>query len=376
MKFEVILGRIFLSLISIGATLWLVELASRPLLPTRAPIEQRFPGEIFRQPQPYVMFGGTANAEFEVELANGEIVTETLNSLGYRGPAPVSPKPAGEYRIFMLGGSTVFLGAPPLPVLLEDEFRRNGFEQVRVYNFGVISSVSSMELTRLVLEISELEPNLIVMYNGGNDIIGPYRHDPRPGYPFNFLVYENNPLVENEVDSYPATALWLYGSNLARYFFPNYFLTGFADFDHLRQRTDWGSDAWRDKTAAIYVENLVKAHRVARAFGAEFVAFPQPLVYYKDTVAAEENDQAYHGERRAYALDMRERIREQLKAAYLADPTLKVIDLTDVYDGTAGWVFTDAIHTRQESKGVVVQAIYHALAEYSRQKILAVSEAE
>lgn len=73
---------------------------------------------------------------------------------------------------------------------------------------------------------------------------------------------------------------------------------------------------------------------------------------------------------------MRERIREQLKAAYLADPTLKVIDLTDVYDGTAGWVFTDAIHTRQESKGVVVQAIYHALAEYSRQKILAVSEAE
>lgn len=344
-------------------TLWLVDFVSIRFLPTRAPIEQRFPVEVFRKPKPYTMFGGTPHAEFEFENSKGELQSEKLNSLGYRGKEPVSPKPAGEYRIFVLGGSTVFLGDPPIPILLEEEFRHNGLEHVQVYNFGVISSISSMELAQIVFEISELEPDLIVMYNGGNDILGPYRHDPRPGYPFNFLVYENNPLLESDITSYPAISLLAYGSNMARYFFPSYFLQKFSTFDQLREETEWGTDSWQEDIAKTYVKNLVKAHQISDAFGSEFIAFAQPILYFKEPPAPEEADLAGNWQRKDYSLGVRQKIRSEIEQSEI-NTVLKIVDLSDIYDGTSEWVFTDAIHIRQESQAVVVRKMYQYIINY------------
>lgn len=360
MKFELILGRIFLSLISLVLGFLLLDYVSIWLLPTRSPLEQQFPGQVFRKPQPYVMFGGTPLADFEVEDEHSTVISEQLNRLGYRGPVPASPKPAGEYRIFMLGGSTVFLGNPPIPVLLEQVFKRNGFAQVKVYNFGVISSNSGMELARLVFEISELEPDLVVMYNGGNDIIGPYRQDPRPGYPFNFVVYENNPLLESDIKDYPSLALAAYGSNLARYFFPDYFVHEFSTFSQLREEVQWESAEWQAAIAEAYVNNLVKASQISQAFGADFIAFPQPLVYFKQTPAAEEADLAGNWQRRDHSLAVRQAIRAKIEVADIL-ATVKIVDLSDIYNNTPEWVFTDAIHIRQDSHPVVVQAMYEAI---------------
>jgi lysophospholipase L1-like esterase len=338
----------------------LLDYVSIWLLPTRSPLEQQFPVQIFRKPEPYVMFGGTPLVDFQTEAEDGTIISEQLNRLGYRGPAPVSPKRAGEYRIFVLGGSTVFLGNPPIPVLLEEMFKHNGFAQVRVYNFGVISSNSGMELARIVFEISELEPDLVVMYNGGNDIIGPYRQDPRPGYPFNFLVYENNPLLESDIRDYPTLALAAYGSNLARYFFPDYFLNEFSTFSQLHEEVKWGSAEWQAAIAEAYVNNLVKAAQISQAFGSDFIAFPQPILYFKKTPAAEEADLAGNWQRRDHSLAVRQAIRSKIEAAeILAD--VKIVDLSDIYNDTAEWVFTDSIHIRQESSVVVVQAMYEAM---------------
>lgn len=368
MKYEAILGRLFIALVSVIFTLLLVDFISIRLLPTRAPIEQRFPVEVFRKPRPYTMFGGLPKARFDFENARGEHEFETLNSMGYRGPEPVVPKPAGEYRIIVLGGSTVFLGDPPIPASLEEEFRRNNLQHVKVYNFGVISSVSSMELAQIVFEVSELEPDLVVMYNGGNDILGPFRHDPRPGYPFNFLVYEGNPLLESDVRSYPAFSMLAYGSNLARYFFPSFFLDKFSSFDELRAEVNWGSEAWRDDIAHIYVHNLVKAHTIANSFGADFIAFAQPILYFKQTPAPEEADLAGNNERKQHCLDVRQRIRDKIEQEEI-NATVKVVDLSVIYDDTADWVFTDAIHIRQEAQPVIIQAMYQNLITYFGQAI-------
>ncbi|HEX9925195.1 MAG TPA: hypothetical protein VGD99_21240 [Anaerolineae bacterium] len=364
MKFEATLGRIFLAVISVLVTVLGVDTISTWFISPRSPIEQDFPVGLVRRPQPYTMFGGTADAAIETAEA-----TVHLNSLGYPGAAPARVKPANEYRIFVLGGSTVFLGEPPIPVLLEEAFHQNGAQHVKVYNFGVISSVSGMELARIVFEISELEPDLIMMYNGGNDLLSPFRQDPRPGYPLNFIVYEHNPLLESEVRSYPTGALLAYGSNIARTLFPNYFSRRFANLEQLRADIGWGSDAWKAEIARIYVENLVKADKVSLAFGADFIAFAQPMVYFKDEVAPEEEAQAFHGERRPYVLEMRERVRQEVEKQRELNNHLKVIDLTDIYDTTPDWVFTDSIHTQQASKSVVVQEMYKYIMHYFNERI-------
>jgi len=96
------------------------------------------------------------------------------------------PKAKGELRIFMLGGSTVAYGNPPLPVYVEEELKRHGFHHVRVLNYGVISQNSSQELAHLVYHVLDSEPDMVIFYDGGNDIMDPLLYDPRPGYPLIF----------------------------------------------------------------------------------------------------------------------------------------------------------------------------------------------
>lgn len=362
-KIEATLGRIFMILVSCALTFIFAECSTRLVLSGHSPIERRFPGKHFRQPKPYIMFGG---------LPNGP----DLNGMGYRGKEPFVPKHSDEFRIIMLGGSTVLNGSPPIAVLLEEEFEKAGLTYVKVYNFGVLSSVSGMELSRILFEVSELDPDLVLMYNGGNDVMQPLWLDPRPGYPHNFISYESNPLLESSVESYPSLALLLYGSNILRKTIPSYFVKEFVPLKQVREEIQWQSEDWRQDIADIYVKNLVKASKISSSFGSEFLGCFQPLVYFKDSISREEK--AFVSEqRRAYALDMRRRIRTEIEAATDENSSLKVIDLSEIYRTTKETVFVDLIHTRQEHKKVVAQEIYrHMMNSTSISTFGASSEAE
>lgn len=227
---------------------------------------------------------------------------------------------------------------------------------MNVFNFGVVSSVSSMELARIVFEISDYKPDLIVMYNGGNDIFQPYEYDPRPGYPFNYLVYERNPLLESDVRTYPAGHLFLYGSNLARRMFRKHFANTFVRLEDARKKTGYRSIQWQDEIANIYVENLIKANKISAAFGADFIAFLQPMLCFKDKLAVEEqalerNRQEF-AEFREHCLYVREKIRDLIKHQQ-ADNIF--VDISDLYDDTSDNVFKDVVHTYQEKKTMVAE---------------------
>ncbi len=343
MKFEVILGRVFFSLICAVLLFWVLDVVSLKFISSRSPIERKFPVQAVRHPEPYTMFGGQLN-------------TAGLNHLGYRGKAPVIPKDSNEFRIFILGGSTVFMGDPPVSSLLEEEFKKNGYQNVSVYNFGVVSSVSGMELARIIFQILDLDPDLIIMYNGGNDILHPLSWDPRPGYPFNFIVYESNPLLESDVRHYPALALFVYGSNIARSLFPNYFLKKFIQLYQVREKAQWGSKQWADEIAKIYVNNVVKAGRISRIFGADFIVFFQPLVYYKNMLSPEEKV-FFDPNEKKLAVYVRDKIFSKIKEMSKDD----IIDLSRIFENVSAQVFIDAIHIQQHKKNVVALEMYNSI---------------
>lgn len=346
-------GRFFIKLMLVLLPFVAVDFASRYFWShRRSKIEREFPVEIIRHPQPYVMFGGIPGSV----LPSGE----RLNDLGYRGKSPSGPKTAGERRVFILGGSTVFSGEPPIAELLEDVFRDNGRTDVHVYNFSVVSSVCGMELARILYEIGDLAPDVIIMYNGSNDIILPLTHDPRPGYPFNFIVQENNPLLDYDIKSYQGINLLLYGSNFARYLISSHFMDSFVPLDDVRQSVGWNSDAWRGALARAYVANMVRARKVSNAFGAHFIGFLQPLVYYKDSPAPEETTNSFRPQRKQHAVEVRQHIRNQIALLAEQDRTT-LVDLSDVFDDTADQVFTDYVHTNQKGKKIVADAIYHQI---------------
>jgi len=302
------------------------------------------------------MFGGKPGAWID---------DEKLNSKGYRGKEAIAPKPEDEYRIIMLGGSSVFVGKPTISDLLEEKFKNNGYKNVKCYNYGVVSSVSKQELVRLTLEVSELEADLVIMYNGANDIFSPVSLDPRPGYPFNFIVYEKNPLLHRKRKAYPALDLFLYGSNVARIVAPNYFEKRFVNLAQLQKEAGYMTEEWMNEISKQYVSSIIKADKIAKAFGSELVVFFQPNLFYKDLI---HDDELGNLNRKTvvqwaeYAHDLRARILEEVKKAQQVQ-NISFANLSDIFRKDKNKTFNDFIHIKQEYRPEVANAIYKNLME-------------
>jgi hypothetical protein len=103
-------------------------------------------------------------------------VREEHNSLGYRGAEITIPKPDDVFRIVAIGGSTTygeFIEENDLtyPAQLEYVLREDyGYENVEVINAGVPAYTSWESLVSLQFRVLDLDPDLIIIYDGVNDI--------------------------------------------------------------------------------------------------------------------------------------------------------------------------------------------------------------
>ncbi|MCD4781222.1 MAG: hypothetical protein K8S27_11850 [Candidatus Omnitrophica bacterium] len=345
-KFEAVLGCLFIFLFILSVMVIGLDVLSRPYISSRSSFERQALSSDVRHSYPYVMFSGNPSAA-------------SLNASGYKGPVPAMPKSQAEYRVIFLGGSTLINGDPTIPQLIDHLFEQDGLGHVRVYNFGVVSSVTSMELVKIFMEAVDYAPDLIVMYGGGNDIIQSFFSDPRPGYPFNFFVYENNPLLESDIRRYPAGFMLLFGSNLLRSYYPDMFREKFFPMDAVRREIGYGTPEWHEEIANTYIKNIFKADKISEAFGAEFISFFQPLVFYKEQLTQkEEVDTVFQFKEGAMYIGRG--IHHKINHLRENDRR-KFVDLRYLFAGETGPVFSDFIHIRQEAKPVVAREIYKSL---------------
>ncbi|NPU83047.1 MAG: SGNH/GDSL hydrolase family protein [Syntrophaceae bacterium] len=311
---------------------------------SRSPFERMFPVEQTRHLEPFIMFKGKPGGGH--------------NDLGYKGRSPTQARP-GSYRIFFLGGSTAYDGEPPIAELLEKRFHEMGAKNVDVFNFGVVSSNSGMELARVVHEILDYKPDYVIFFNGGNDLISPLGWDPRPGYPFNFMAYEKNPLMETR-RQYSLVKSIALGSNLfrvaaGRYPALNEWLLGQED---LRKQAGFKTVPWMEHIVAVYLGNAMKAQTALSGADARFAVFFQPLIYYKDHLGAKEQPLCAE-QGRGYYEEMRSKVRSMYRERF---PSLNFFDVSDIYDTERSDVFTDIIHTTQEGRMAMAVTICDRIA--------------
>ena len=101
---------------------------------------------------------------------------DMTNSLGFRGPREiVQPKPAGQFRIATLGGSTTYSSVKnwedSYPHQLEVILRKTKKAgDVRVINAGVPGYDSFESLLNLEFRVLDLTPDLVIIYQGTNDV--------------------------------------------------------------------------------------------------------------------------------------------------------------------------------------------------------------
>ena len=97
-----------------------------------------------------------------------------INSEGFRGPEFSILKPENTYRIFIVGGSTVFgSGAfdnQTSAAYLQGRFADGGLGFVEVINAGIGSAVSKTETKLIKGNLLKYDPDLFIVYDGWNDM--------------------------------------------------------------------------------------------------------------------------------------------------------------------------------------------------------------
>jgi hypothetical protein len=313
-----------------------------------------------RYPQPYFMFSAPPNAYL------GGARQIRFNNEGFRIEGDVSiPKPADETRIFVVGGSTVLFGetlADSIPGAIETALRADGVPRARVYNFGVQAFISGQELSLLVHRLAYLEPDLVIAYDGGNDLVFPWLYDPRPGYPFNFLVWEEavNKLSNTGTRSKTIASLAQDSALLQA-------LVGTTEWDvragrdDLRRNVGFAGEPWKRALVESYARNIAAMCRTARANGMLFTAYFQPMLPYSKSLDRHQLEIS-GGAELVEGLREERRLVPPAVAAQMnpAEAGCPFSDVSDLFEDAPA-TFTDVIHVTDGANQLIGRRIAREL---------------
>ena len=154
-------------LLEIGARVWLNMLATPAQYDRYVLFTDIEADDLAWTPHPYLSYAPTPG------YRKGQTFH---NALGYRNNEFALEKPEGVYRIVTLGGSSTYdvriednnlTFTAQLEKILKEEY---GYQQVEVINGGVPGYNSWEILTNLEFRVLDLDPDLVIIYEGTNDV--------------------------------------------------------------------------------------------------------------------------------------------------------------------------------------------------------------
>ena len=241
-------------------------------------------------------------------------VTETLlRNEKYPGFRVYGEDKQGDYRIVTLGGSTTTsegYRTPCWPQLLYQKFLEKG-KKVTVYNGGVDGYDAGNELYKLIRDVGNLYPDLIISFSGINNIL-------REEYPY----------VPKHLDS-------IFGA-----IFQKEYCRG------LKNDIMSAAQVWAQQEQMMYAVSTY-------VYGADFVCFVQPTYISKEVLTIEE--------RLKHELNVPYRksgLAFRKEASQLAKSYEWMVDLQDMLDERPQ-VFMDCVHVYEEGNRLIVNAIYN-----------------
>jgi hypothetical protein len=246
------------------------------------------------------------------------------NQYGFRGNAPDTERENGEIIIGFFGGSTGYAGEPTIIEIVSNQLNNENLKN-NIVNFSSVSSNHNQHLHRL-LEFSEYTFDVIIFYGGGNETIQHFYYDSRPGYPYNFYLYDSN---SNSLINF-----FIKYSNLIGEIDKLFNL--YLDFNpKTSNETEFIS--WAKKTKKNYFDTIQKSKRLTENFivpnqceRSFFIPIFQPMVPPNDRTKK-----------------LVEIVRSELEDNGIHDLSYLKSQLN----------FTDFIHVDQESKEVIARKI-------------------
>jgi len=263
----------------------------------------------------------------------------------YVGFSPVldfkpAPRPAKRaFRVFFLGGSAMEHSAAPTIRDVRQRFEQDRCE-VEIINAGRSAYVSGQELVMTLLEVVPLQPDLIVVFDGYNDLAR-VEEGEAPGTP-----------------EYTRAMAATFNAHMGAY---RYLLADLAQRSFLIQllklrpaeprRAFSDEDRRFQEAVDIYASNVEKMGRLAKSYGYGLVIAVQPIVFLRERPGPSE---VRLTEDRRRAQRYRDHYQKLIqRAASVADVEGAYMrDLTKVFSGISGDVFYDTVHFQSDNAAV------------------------
>ena len=190
-----------------------------------------------RHPYPYIEFKG---APFMGEN----------NSRGFRFIEKDDKE--GMIKVAFFGGSTGYIGDPPIPTILELLLKKKQIN-ASVDNYSVISSNHNQHMHSVIENLADDTYDLVIFYGGYNELLQPIFYDPRPGYPYNFNL-NREMSIEHQL---------LYKHSLIFRKAIDIFYGGVNSF--LGIEVDPNSSAWQESIASNYMVTANTSRRISKS---------------------------------------------------------------------------------------------------------------
>lgn len=254
---------------------------------------------------------------------------------------------AEAFKIVTLGGSTTdgMLVDWSWPEYLFKILDEKGFN-VTIYNGGVAGYYSSQEMFKLIRDVLPLNANLIICYNGINDL-GYLGHCPDHPYVHPYQRKLCNYLTRGSESNSPLLpSTFTVGRKALRKLF-SVFKT--------KRDVSYGSPMKCTPSKHWFV-NVNIMHAVSQRFGIDYICFLQPTLgigKHEPTADELENLRIYVEQKPKY---LERAISFYIVARKKCEDAEFCIDLTDCFEGQSG-VYRDATHQTKMGRSLLAQAI-------------------
>ena len=276
---------------------------------------------------------------------NQHFKTININNEGFRGPEINYNKTNNDFRIFMIGGSTVFGSGlsndrETIPYQLFKKFNEK-YDNVEVINAGISSITSFEELYIIENILVNLKPDMIIVYDGANDIGYKRINEPE-------IQTSSDDISLKNFQKYLRSPVVLYRYILLPMY--NYEFTDSPDRTNQDSRFD---EETSKIISSLWGERMNEFCKISNKYEFESVVIIQPALYNGKKPLSSFEESIY--EKNTHGVNTFEKLIE--KSRTLKNCSL-VLDFSSVFEHTSASVYFDQVHTNNFGNQIIAEKIH------------------
>jgi lysophospholipase L1-like esterase len=331
---------------------------------------------------------------FDRNCATPDGTTARFNSLGFRSPEFIGlpPKQPNEIRIIVTGGSASISHNVSEACTLDNNLQRLLTQRfpdkvVKVFNLGSGAWKSFQELIAIQRYETDIKPDLIIVFDGFNDITHSFNSDVRAPYAgwrmreayvrfrdwvsggpltsFQGLrIVHDIPILLDKLSfdvigragaASPLPEFATGGSLATRFELP-------VDRQRIAQRTDF--DPANRRAVDQYLRNMKLMELAADNSGIRMLHVLQPMLYLKEPLSEFERQRLkVYEEMINYSIQGYERMSSGLQAMTAGSKFARYLDLSAPFQGDPKTYFFDYCHMNAEGYRIVSARVADDAAE-------------